>query len=137
MAQIAVRRNSSVSTFANPTGTWQVPAHASLWTAATGGDFLGSSPLTGNVAAPVADTIVRFPPRALEVEVLHDQGMVDEDREFSLVGATRSLNAFTTTTVYAGLHTSEPGADGANEFTAALSPGYARVAVTLGPVEAM
>ena len=110
--------NVSVIQFPTPNAAWDQPTHFGVWSAASGGDFLGGSALGSTVTAPAIGADVEFAAGALDIEI--------PDGEFTTDGADLAIAGFIGTALYVSLHSSNPGSSGNNE----LSGGnYARVMV--------
>ena len=116
--------NKSVLQFPTPTANWSAPTHFGLWSSASSSSstaFLGSTPVTGTVSAPEADSVVQFAIDALTVTV--------PNGEFTDVGVNKMINGLVESMVYVSLHSASPGSDGSNELSGSA---YARVSVSSG-----
>ena len=124
---MAFARNTNVVQFPTPqSGGWSAPTHFGLWTEATAGTFLGSSPVDGSPEAPAIGADVEFGATQLVIEI--PNGELTND------GATRAVQGFVNAgTIYVSLHSSAPGTTGANELS---GNEYARVAVAAWTVAA-
>ena len=146
--------NINVIQFPTPGAEWGRPSDYGLWTASSGGTFLGSDSLTSTVSAPPSGSDVEFAAGALTIEI--------PNGEFSAAGARIALVAYlsngtgtstladggttititdsTTATgiesgtnlqsgIYVSLHSGDPGTAGtANELN---QTGYARAFIPI------
>lgn len=115
---MADRSNTATIQFPTPTAAWADPTHFGIWTASSGGSFLGGEALTTNVDAPSTGDDVEFGAGNLTVEI--------PDGDFTATGAGRGLDGFLAGTLYISLHSGAPGNNGADELSGG---GYARVAI--------
>lgn len=119
---MAIATNDNVVQYPEPSpNAWPEVDHVGLWTAATGGTFLGGGDLTTAVT-PGAGDDVRFAVGDLDI-VLTTAGI-------STMGEIRALQGYvgSTGSVYVSLHSGDPGETGANEIN---GNAYARVAVAV------
>ncbi len=110
--------NTSAVTFPVPSDDWADPTFVGIWTAATGGTFLGRVGLSNDVDAPTDGATVSFAATMLVVEISND--------DFTVAGAQQALNGYISGTRYISLHSADPGTDGSNELS---GNDYARVAI--------
>ena len=92
--------------------------HVGLWTALTGGTFLGAQAITADTAALQAGERFRLPASA--VVITFPEG------DFRPAMAVRGVNGIIAGTLYLSLHSADPGTTGANQIA-----GTARQAIAL------
>ena len=116
---MAVAKNTAVVQFATPTASWGTISHFGIWDSASGGTFLGSSPLDNNRAVQIGAD-VEFAPEALQVTVPRGEFTTAVARDMLAVVLGSSGNR------HISLHTSAPGDAGTTGEVSTSGTSYAR-----------
>lgn len=118
---MAIATSNVIIQYGTPSSSWGTISHYGLWTAATGGTFLGSSSLTtSRSVATGADA--EFPSGDFTVTVPRGE-LSNAGARLALAGVTGTTSS---TTRYVSLHTSSPGTAGTTGEVSTSSTGYAR-----------
>ena len=115
---MAIASNTAVINWPTPTAEWGVPRRLGVFTASTGGTYLGGSQ-TGVGAAPEQNATVSAAIGAVQIEI--PAGMLSD------AGAREAVNGIVDMTLHVSLHTDAAGTTSSNELS---GDAYARIAVS-------